>query len=116
IPVWLDGLWGSMFSFEGGRVLKRPTRFRHPIQVAFGAPLASSASAFELRQREYRTLPVEILRSARRNFRRPLWVDAAGWHLTYGAAVLAALELRDRLRAAGVQRGERLGLLVPDDV
>jgi acyl-[acyl-carrier-protein]-phospholipid O-acyltransferase / long-chain-fatty-acid--[acyl-carrier-protein] ligase len=129
IPVWLDGLWGSMFSFEGGRVLKRPTRFRHPIQVVFGAPLPSSATAFEVRQavqalsvdavelreREFRTLPFEILRSARRNFSRPLWVDAAGRRMSHGGALLRALALRDRLRAAGVRSGDRLALLVPDD-
>ncbi len=130
IPVWLDGLWGSMFSFEGGRVLKRPTRFRHPIQVMFGTPLPASATAFEVRQavqalsvdavelreREFRTLPVEILQSARRHFARPLWVDADGRSLAHGAALLAALDVRDRLRAAGVRSGERLGILVPDDV
>lgn len=130
IPVWLDGLWGSMFSFEGGRVLKRPTRFRHPIQVMFGAALPASATAFEVRQavqalsvdavelreREVRTLPVEILRSARRHLARPLWVDAAGRRATFGRALLGALALRDRLRAAGVRSGERLAVLAPDGV
>jgi acyl-[acyl-carrier-protein]-phospholipid O-acyltransferase / long-chain-fatty-acid--[acyl-carrier-protein] ligase len=129
IPVWLDGLWGSMFSFEGGRVLKRPTRFRHPIQVMFGAPLSSTASAFEVRQavqalsvdaielreREYRVLPIEMLKSFRKHWSRPLWVDAAGRRLAYGRALLAALDLADRLRTAGVKRGDPLPILVPDD-
>ena len=129
IPVFLDGLWGSMFSFEGGRVLKRPTRFRHPMQVVFGAPLPSAATAFEVRQavqalsvdavelreREFRTLPLAILRGVRRRFSSVLWVDAAGRRVAYGRALLCALALRDELRAEGVRAGDRLALLVPDD-
>jgi acyl-[acyl-carrier-protein]-phospholipid O-acyltransferase/long-chain-fatty-acid--[acyl-carrier-protein] ligase len=37
VPVWLDGLWGSIFSFEGGRYFfKFPKRVPHPATVAFG--------------------------------------------------------------------------------
>ena len=37
IPMWCDGLWGSIFSFERGRFFsKRPHRLPGGIRVAFG--------------------------------------------------------------------------------
>ncbi len=36
----IDGLWGSMFSFEGGKViLKRPTFFRRRVTLTFSPPI-----------------------------------------------------------------------------
>src|SRR5205809_2021692 len=40
VPVWLDQLWGSIFSFQGGRFFtKFPKRFPYPVTIAFGKPL-----------------------------------------------------------------------------
>jgi len=40
VPVWLDGLWGSIFSFEGGKYfLKRPKRIPQFATIAFGTPI-----------------------------------------------------------------------------
>src|SRR5438034_8973730 len=40
VPVWLDQLWGSIFSFQGGRFFRKiPKRIRYPVTVAFGEPL-----------------------------------------------------------------------------
>ena len=40
IPVNLDGVWGSIFSFSGGRFLwKFPRHLPYPVRVTFGAPL-----------------------------------------------------------------------------
>src|SRR6266850_4223373 len=40
VPVWLDQLWGSIFSFQGGRFFKKwPRRIPYPVMVAFGQPL-----------------------------------------------------------------------------
>ncbi|MBV8142565.1 MAG: AMP-binding protein [Verrucomicrobia bacterium] len=40
VPVWLDGLWGSIFSFEGGRYfLKMPKRIPQIATVAFGSAI-----------------------------------------------------------------------------
>src|SRR5213594_1530457 len=40
VPVWLDQLWGSIFSFQGGKFFtKFPKRIRYPVTVAFGKPL-----------------------------------------------------------------------------
>jgi len=51
IPVRLDGLWESVFSFRGGRFLwKRPRTLRHPAVISFGAPMGPSSRAPEVRQ------------------------------------------------------------------
>src|SRR4029453_3320787 len=40
VPAWLDQLWGSIFSFQGGRFFtKLPTKIPYRISVAFGKPL-----------------------------------------------------------------------------
>ncbi|HYJ05033.1 MAG TPA: 1-acyl-sn-glycerol-3-phosphate acyltransferase, partial [Chthoniobacterales bacterium] len=40
VPVWLDRLWGSIFSFQGGRYFtKLPRAIPYPVTVAFGRPL-----------------------------------------------------------------------------
>lgn len=41
VPVWLDGAWGSIFSFERGRFFKKwPYRVPYGLVVAFGKALA----------------------------------------------------------------------------
>jgi acyl-[acyl-carrier-protein]-phospholipid O-acyltransferase / long-chain-fatty-acid--[acyl-carrier-protein] ligase len=51
IPVHLDGLWGSIFSFERGRYFwKLPKRALRPITVSYGAPLPSTSTAIEVHQ------------------------------------------------------------------
>ena len=40
VPVWLDQLWGSIFSFQGRRFFtKWPQHFPYPATVEFGEPL-----------------------------------------------------------------------------
>jgi acyl-[acyl-carrier-protein]-phospholipid O-acyltransferase/long-chain-fatty-acid--[acyl-carrier-protein] ligase len=51
IPVSLDNVWGSIFSFERGRYLwKLPRRIPYPVTVSFGAPMPPNSTAFEVRQ------------------------------------------------------------------
>ncbi|MBA2436521.1 MAG: 1-acyl-sn-glycerol-3-phosphate acyltransferase, partial [Chthoniobacterales bacterium] len=41
VPVWLDQLWGSIFSHHGGRFFtKWPQHFPYPATVEFGHPLS----------------------------------------------------------------------------
>jgi len=51
IPVHLDGVWGSMFSFERGRFFwETPAPRSVPRDVSFGKPLPPTATAVEVRQ------------------------------------------------------------------
>src|SRR5438128_4182959 len=45
IPVWIDRLWGSIFSFQGGRFFtKWPKEIPYRVTVAFGKPLEPKAA------------------------------------------------------------------------
>ena len=71
IPVHLDRVWGSIFSFERGRFLtKWPERIPYPVSVSFGTPLPPETPAHELRD-AIRTLG-EAAWHLRKSYRRPL--------------------------------------------
>ena len=51
IPVALDGVWGSIFSFEKGRfIYKLPRRIPFPVTVSFGKPLPHTATPGQARE------------------------------------------------------------------
>jgi acyl-[acyl-carrier-protein]-phospholipid O-acyltransferase/long-chain-fatty-acid--[acyl-carrier-protein] ligase len=71
IPVCLDHVWGSIFSFHGGRFFwKWPQKLPYPVSIAFGSPLPHTATAFEVRQ------AIQLLSAqsamARRDQQRPV--------------------------------------------
>jgi acyl-[acyl-carrier-protein]-phospholipid O-acyltransferase/long-chain-fatty-acid--[acyl-carrier-protein] ligase len=109
IPVHLDRVWGSIFSFERGRFFfKWPRRIPYRVTVSFGAPLpgdsdafqvrqavmALSAEAFALRGHAQRPLPEMFLDSARRNWRRFAMADSAGRKVNFGEVLIGALLFR----------------------
>src|SRR5262249_2555128 len=52
IPVNLDGVWGSNFSFEGGKFFwKVPRALPYPVTISFGTPMPSTASPSEVREK-----------------------------------------------------------------
>ncbi len=60
VPAYLDGLWGSIFSFEGGKFFwKWPKHWRCRVSIRFGPPIRQPADADEVRR------AVEELKSAR---------------------------------------------------
>ena len=51
VPVHLDQVWGSIFSFSEGKIgFKWPRRWPYEVTVSFGKPLPAASSAFEVRQ------------------------------------------------------------------
>ena len=47
VPVNLDGVWGSIFSFERGRFLwKMPRSIPYPVTVSFGKPMPATSTPF----------------------------------------------------------------------
>src|SRR6202142_2014114 len=108
IPVHLDRLWGSIFSFEGGRFFwKWPRRAPSPVTVSFGLPMPPSSTASEVRQAiqelgsdaaTYRKsgqdlLPLRFIRSAKRNWAKFAMADSSGRELTYGRALAGSMLL-----------------------
>jgi acyl-[acyl-carrier-protein]-phospholipid O-acyltransferase/long-chain-fatty-acid--[acyl-carrier-protein] ligase len=46
IPINLVGLWGSVFSFEGGKPLRKwPRRWPYPVTIRIGPPIADPTDA-----------------------------------------------------------------------
>ena len=51
IPVFLDGLWGSIFSFDRGKFFwKWPRKIPYPVWIHFGEPMNKVDNVFQLRQ------------------------------------------------------------------
>src|SRR5438105_11786427 len=51
VPVRMDHVFGSIFSFHGGRFLwKWPQKLPYPVSVGFGEPLPPKVRAVEVRQ------------------------------------------------------------------
>jgi acyl-[acyl-carrier-protein]-phospholipid O-acyltransferase/long-chain-fatty-acid--[acyl-carrier-protein] ligase len=109
IPVHLDRIWGSIFSFEGGKFFwKLPKRIPYPVTVTFGRPMPSNTPAHAVRQAiqelgaaatadrrtTAETLPRRLYRTARRNWGRFAMADTTGRSLTYGEVLTAARMLR----------------------
>lgn len=127
VPVALDEVWGSIFSFAGGRALARlPRRLPYRVGLSFGAPLPSDTSSHRVRDElqallsisaerrasRLRDLGGAFLESARRRADRPALVDELGETWSYAQlaarAVALATVLRDRLGPAarvGVELG-----------
>jgi acyl-[acyl-carrier-protein]-phospholipid O-acyltransferase / long-chain-fatty-acid--[acyl-carrier-protein] ligase len=130
IPVNLDGVWGSIFSFAGGRFLwKLPRQVPYPVRVTFGEPLAPtatstevrrvvqdlSAEAFARRKQRMQTLPRLFVRSARRHPFRFAMADGQTPGISFFSALARTLFLARRLR--NHWRGqEMVGILLPPSI
>ncbi len=130
IPVHLDRVWGSIFSFKDGRFLwKWPRQLPYPVTVSFGPPMPSSTTAFEARQvvmelgctaAAYRhshrdTLPRRFIRTAKQNGSRFCMADASGTSYTFGQVLTESLQLSSWLRQ---HHGHEtiIGLVAPPSV
>jgi acyl-[acyl-carrier-protein]-phospholipid O-acyltransferase / long-chain-fatty-acid--[acyl-carrier-protein] ligase len=53
VPVWMDQLWGSIFSYQGGRFFgKWPKSIPYAVSVAFGKPIAADDADIALVREE----------------------------------------------------------------
>lgn len=51
VPVYLHNVWGSIFSFEGGKIFwKWPKRIPYPITICYGDPLPSNTNVEDVEQ------------------------------------------------------------------
>jgi acyl-[acyl-carrier-protein]-phospholipid O-acyltransferase/long-chain-fatty-acid--[acyl-carrier-protein] ligase len=130
IPVNLDGVWGSIFSFAGGRFLwKFPRRIPYPVRVTFGQPLPSTstsqevrravqdlgAEAFARRKKRMHTLPESFIYTARRHPFRFAMADGQTPKLNYFAVLARTILLARRLRKHW-QGQEMVGILLPPSI
>ncbi len=130
IPVHLDEVWGSIFSFESGRFLwKVPQRIPYPVTVSFGKPMPPDSTPMEVRiavqdlhtaayrhhRERMRPLHRGFLERARRHPFRFFIGDARTPRLNFGAALTRTIFLARRLRKAW-EGQEMVGVLLPPSV
>jgi acyl-[acyl-carrier-protein]-phospholipid O-acyltransferase / long-chain-fatty-acid--[acyl-carrier-protein] ligase len=130
IPVGLDGVWGSIFSFQKGRFLwKLPRRLPYPVTINYGRPLPHTATPFEVRsavqellvgawqhrKARMRPLPIAFVHAARKHPLRFAMADAQNEKVIFGSALVRAVFLARRLRK--IWTGQKMvGLLLPPSV
>ena len=130
IPVNLDGVWGSIFSFELHRFLwKVPRQIPYHVTVTYGSALPATSTALEVRtavqdlhtqayahrKPRMRTLHRYFVRSARTRPLRLAMADARVPKLCFGSALARVIFLARRLRP--VWEGQKMvGILLPPSV
>ena len=132
VPVYLGGLWGSIFSFEGGRFFwKWPRRVPYPVSIHFGPARGpgrrrfqrppgrralgdpSHATAIEPRNEPAAEVPAHVPPAMRRS----KVADSTGADLTGAELLMGTLVLRRLLRRDVLDRGEQnVGVLLPPSV
>ena len=130
IPVCLDGVWGSIFSYQKGRFFwKVPRRLPYPVTISFGRALPPSATAFEVRsviqelntdawchrRKGMKPLHRAFVQRARRCPLRFAMADARVPKLSFGGALMKVLFLARRLRPHWAGQ-EKVGILLPPSV
>jgi acyl-[acyl-carrier-protein]-phospholipid O-acyltransferase/long-chain-fatty-acid--[acyl-carrier-protein] ligase len=130
IPVNLHGIWGSIFSFEGGRFIwKLPRHIPYPVTVSFGKPCAPSSSLIQVRRavqelgseafaadrHPRRTLDRIFVHRCRRFPWRFYGADARIPKMSFGNLLMKTIYVTRRLRK--VWRGqEMVGILLPPSI
>jgi acyl-[acyl-carrier-protein]-phospholipid O-acyltransferase / long-chain-fatty-acid--[acyl-carrier-protein] ligase len=130
IPVGLDGVWGSIFSFQKGRFLwKLPRRLPYPVTINYGRPLPHTATPFEVRsavqellvgawqhrKARMRPLPVAFVHAARKHPLRFAMADAQNPKVNFYSALVRTIFLARRLRRIWA-RQRMVGILLPPSV
>ena len=132
VPVYMDGLFESIFSFERGRYFKkRPQSLTCPLQVAFGPAIPAeeataasvrlavweqSAAAFSRRRDFEVPLEVAAVRALKRRRGRVLFAEYGknGPREWTRAQVLAlSIAIARRWMNHPAEKGDRIGILLP---
>ncbi|TAN62130.1 MFS transporter [bacterium] len=127
IPVHLDRVWGSVFSFKHGKFFwKLPELILRPITVSFGPHMKSHSTAGDVRHAvmevashavAHRIGPKETLvgrfmQSAKKSFFSTCASDTSGKSYTYGAMLTAVALLAGRLKKVVAEEGF-IGVMLP---
>jgi acyl-[acyl-carrier-protein]-phospholipid O-acyltransferase/long-chain-fatty-acid--[acyl-carrier-protein] ligase len=130
IPVYLGGLWDSVFSYRYGKLLSRfPKPLPYPITVHFGQPMPADSTARQIRQavlelscdwiesrkNQRLSLAQTFVKIARQNWTRPCIADAAGKKLTYSQTLIAAMVLAKKYKPL-LRHQQNIGILLPSGI
>lgn len=134
VPVYMDGLWSSIFSFERGKYFgKRPNGWTCPLQVAFGRPIPAkeatpesvkqgvqeaSIEAFALRRDLDKPIEKALIRGLKRKRRQPFHIEYAKtgprvWSRAYTLGLATAMARRWMNDSPDKSDTGRVGILLP---
>ena len=129
VPVYLDELWGSIFSCRGGRFIwKWPRHWPYPVSIWFGPPMTEpkdvqvvrqaiqnlGAEAVQHRRTRRLSLPRAMLRMCRKSAFRTKIADSTGAELTGRSLLMRTLILRRMLLRDILETDEKyVGILLP---
>lgn len=132
IPVSLDGLWGSIFSYERNKFFKKkPLRIPYPVTVNFGTPMstqeASSSAARQamqdLAEEAFSQRPVlrshiglAVFKGLAAAGSREILIDRTQDRKPMKAKLLLALGLAFRDRLAKATSAKRIGIVLPPGI
>ena len=104
LPVYLEGLYGSVFSHEGGNCFKKmPKKARYPVYVHFGTPLAARAATTTAVHHQWLDMR-----------HKAITARAERTSLTHASAIATANAVR-LVEAEWAQPGDTLLCLAPVD-
>jgi acyl-[acyl-carrier-protein]-phospholipid O-acyltransferase / long-chain-fatty-acid--[acyl-carrier-protein] ligase len=130
VPMHIDGIWGSIFSFSGGKFFwKRPRKIPYPVRVTFGKPLPATVTSTEARQAvlelgcdafmrrkgQMKTIPQSFIETARRHPLRFAMADMRTPRLNFFSALVKTIFLARRLRPAWTDQ-QAVGILLPPSI
>ncbi|MBP89220.1 MAG: acyl-[ACP]--phospholipid O-acyltransferase [Planctomycetaceae bacterium] len=129
VPVYLDGLWGSIFSFDRGKFFwKWPKKWPYPISIHFGESISNpgdvhhvrrvvqdlGAHAVQDRSNQSAELIQAFIRRCKARCCRAKIADSTGTEMTGGQLLTRTLVLRRLLRRHVLAEDEQhVGLLLP---
>lgn len=132
VPVYMDGLWNSIFSFERGSYFKkRPTGWTCPLQVSFGRPIPAeeanveavrlavweaSIEAFSQRRELDQPLEKALVKGLKKRRKQPFLIEYGkngprSWSRGYTLGLATAMARRWMNHPP--EEGDRVGILLP---
>lgn len=132
IPAYIHGLWGSIFSWRGGKLFwKKPQRWPYPVDIHFGKPIHHPRDAAQVRLEVERLgaeavkmdamkQPIPIRRFIR-HCKASMWkekvADSTQVSLKGGQLLVAAIAILRVLKRRVLTGNEKsVGLLFPPSV
>ncbi|KAA1259751.1 Bifunctional protein Aas [Rubripirellula obstinata] len=132
VPVWMHGMWGSIFSFSGGKFFfKWPTKFRRTLTLYIGEPLPRTTPLEHVRSKvhalgaqatvdarsEFPVLARRIVRVWRKRGGQMQAADSMGNEVSGREMLIRTLALRRVLRREVFGKDEQhVAVLLPPSV
>jgi acyl-[acyl-carrier-protein]-phospholipid O-acyltransferase/long-chain-fatty-acid--[acyl-carrier-protein] ligase len=131
VPIYLHGLWGSIFSYRGKKFFwKWPRAWPYPVSIIFGEPIRDpqdvepvsravrelGATAVELTRDTELNPPRKFLRACRKRMGHAKIADSTGVELAGGKLLAGSLAFRRVLNRKLAPSETHVGIFLPPTV